>query len=61
MGKSLFSSKTFWAQIVGFLAIVAAGFGIDLGLTPETQATIAAGLWAAVNVVIRVITKEPIS
>ena len=60
--KAFFTSKTIWTQIVGFIAMFAAMFGFDI--SPEDQAAVATGIMGAVNVVgivVRYMTKEPMS
>jgi hypothetical protein len=59
-GKHWYASKTIWANVVALIAAVAMSAGLDLGLDPETQATIVAGILAIVNVVLRLITREPV-
>ena len=61
MMKSIFVSKTFWANIVAIVATVAGMFGLDLGLDAETQAQIVAGVMAVVNIALRFVTDEPVS
>jgi uncharacterized membrane protein len=57
----LMLSKTFWMQIIGMAAMAMAMFGIEF--PAEDQATIATGVMAvvaAVNVVLRLVTKESV-
>ena len=57
--KSLFASKTFWANIIGPLAMLLGIFNIDL--TPEDQQTLigaAVALQAGINVVLRLVTRS---
>ena len=58
--KKWYKSKTMWANIVAGAATIAGVFGIDIGLTPEAQAQLVAGIMAVVNIVLRIITKEGI-
>lgn len=58
--KSWFASKTLWVNFIALIATAAGAFGIDLGLTPEVQGQIAVGIMAAVNIVLRFMTKTPI-
>ena len=58
--KRWFASKTIWANIVAFAATVAVIAGVDVGLTPEVQAEIVAAVLAGVNIVLRLITKQPV-
>lgn len=60
MGKKWYTSKTLWTNIVGAIATAAGVFGLDLGLTPEVQAQIVAGALAVLNIVLRLVTDEPI-
>ena len=59
MGKSLLASKTFWVNIVAVGASIASAFGLDF-LTTEMQAQMVVGIMAVANIVLRVVTKEPI-
>ena len=59
--KKWFESKTLWANIIGGVATVATVFGIDLGLTPEAQAEIVAGIMVVINILLRFVTKAPIA
>ena len=61
MMKSIFASKTFWANIVAIIATVAGMFGLDLGLDAATQAQIVTGVMAIVNIALRFVTDEPVS
>jgi hypothetical protein len=60
MNKYWYESKTLWANIIALLATVATAFGLDLGLGPEQQATIVAGVMAIVNIVLRFKTDKAI-
>jgi len=57
--KPIFKSKTFWANVMSFVAVFAATKGIPLD--PDTQAQIVAGGMAAANIALRLITKQPAS
>jgi uncharacterized membrane protein len=60
--RAFFSSKTIWTQIIGFAAMLAAMFGIDVA--PEDQATVATSIMGAVNavgIVVRYMTTKPMS
>lgn len=59
--KSIFQSKTFWANAVAFVVSIATAFGLDLGLDAESQTAIVGGIMAVVNVILRFVTKEPVS
>ena len=56
--KVWWSSKTIWVNIVAGVAAIAAGFGIDLGLTAEVQSQVVVGVMAAVNIALRVVTSS---
>ncbi len=58
--KKWYESKTLWVNIVAGAVTLAGAFGLDLGLTPETQAELVAGVMVAVNIVLRFITSKPI-
>lgn len=58
--KTLWESKTFWFNILGLLATVAAAFGLDLGLSDEVKAQIVGGVMAVGNIVLRLVTSKPV-
>jgi len=55
-----FASKTLWVNVVAALATLAGVFKIDLGLTPEVQATVVTTILALVNIALRLVTKTAI-
>jgi uncharacterized membrane protein YadS len=59
--KPWYQSKTLWANIVAAAATLATVLGVDIGLTPETQAELVAGIMVAVNIVLRFVTRTPIA
>jgi hypothetical protein len=59
-GKPFWASKTLWANVIAFAAVLATTFGVDLGLDAETQLALVGGIMAVVNVVLRFVTTEPI-
>ena len=59
-GKKWYESKTLWANIIAGAATIATVFGVDLGLTPETQAELVAGVMVLVNIMLRFVTSQPI-
>jgi len=61
MDKPFYASKTLWANAVMLIATVSSAFGIDLGLDPETQIAVVGAVMAVVNIVLRFVTKSPIS
>jgi len=54
-GKSIFKSKTLWANLIAVLAMFAQN-SYGVAIEPETQVSIL----AVVNVVLRLVTKEPV-
>ena len=56
--KAWWSSKTIWVNVLAGVAAIAAGFGIDLGLTAEVQSQVVVGVLSAVNVALRVVTSS---
>ena len=60
MSKPFWASKTLWANLVAFIAVLATTFGLNLGLDPETQLALVGGVMAVVNVVLRYMTTVPI-
>lgn len=58
--KPWFASKTIWVNAVAFIAAITAGLGLDLGLTPETQASIVGGILAVINIYLRTVTDTPL-
>lgn len=59
--KPWYASKTMWANLIGGAVTIGSVFGLDLGLTPEAQAQLVAGIVVAVNIVLRFVTKRPIA
>ena len=59
--KPWYASKTMWANLIGGAVTIGSVFGLDLGLTPETQAQLVAGIMVVVNLVLRFVTKGPIA
>ncbi len=56
-GKSIFTSKTFWVNVLAVLAMVLQAMTGKELLNMEVQASILAGI----NIVLRFITKEPVT
>ena len=54
-------SKTLWVNVVAAAATLAGVFKIDLGLTPEVQATVVTTILALVNIVLRLTTNTAIA
>lgn len=55
-----YASKTLWVNVVAAAATLAGVFKVDLGLTPEVQATVVTTILALVNIGLRLVTKTPI-
>jgi len=55
-----YASKTLWVNVVAAVATLAGVFKLDLGLTPEVQATVVTTILALVNVGLRLVTKTPV-
>jgi hypothetical protein len=55
------ASRTLWVNVIAVAATVTGVFKIDLGLDATTQASIVTGVMAVVNIVLRLVTKTPIS
>jgi len=59
MSKPIYKSKTFWVNIIAIAGIVLNSYyGIELDV--ETQAVMATGILAVVNVILRLFTNQPI-
>ena len=59
--KPWYLSRTFWVNIVAGAVTLGGVFGVDLGLTAETQAELVAGILVVVNIVLRFVTTKPIA
>lgn len=59
--KPFWASRTLWVNAVALLAAVTGAFGMDLGLDAETQTAIVGGIMAVVNMILRAVTKQPLS
>ncbi len=55
--KSIFTSKTFWVNVIGIVAIVVQTTTGKLLIDAEAQVAIL----AVINVILRAITKEPVT
>ena len=60
MTKQWFKSRTVWANVIAGGVTVATVFGLDLGLSPETQAELVTGIMVLVNLVLRFLTDTKI-
>ena len=56
--KPWYSSKTLWVNALALVAAVTGTAGIDIGLTPEAQASIVTGIMAVANIVLRLVTTK---
>lgn len=59
--KPVYASKTLWVNIVALVGSILAAKGWDLGLTPEVQGSVVAGIMAVVNIVLRFTTKSAVT
>lgn len=60
MSKPWYLSKTMWANLIGGAVTIGGVFGLDLGLTPETQAQLVSGIMVVINLVLRLVTRSAI-
>lgn len=58
MGKPWYRSKTIWTNMIALAVVILSLKGIEV--TPEEQSAILAGILAIVNIVLRLITKDPV-
>lgn len=58
--KPWYLSKTLWANLLAGGVVIATVFGLDLGLTPESQAEIVAGVLVIANLILRLVTNRGI-
>jgi hypothetical protein len=58
--KSWISSRTIWANVIAGAVTLATVFGVDLGLTAETQAELVSGIMVLVNIALRFATSTAI-
>ena len=58
--KPWYASKTIWANAITLIATVSVSFGFDLGLTEAVRAEIVVGVLAVVNLVLRLMTTQPV-
>ncbi len=59
--KVWYASKTLWVNMIALVATVSAALGVDLGLDAATQSSIAMGVMAVVNIVLRLVTKTAVT
>ncbi len=60
MGKKFYLSKTLWFNVLTLVLLIAQGFGFAEFEAYPGLAGLAAGIVALANVVLRVITREPV-
>lgn len=58
--KKWWASKTLWANIIAGAVTVGTAFGLKLGLDPQAQAELVAGVMVIVNIILRFVTTKPI-
>lgn len=59
--KSIFASRTLWANVVGGALAIGTAFGLDLPVDEETKTAIVGGIMAIVNIVLRFMTSAPVT
>ena len=59
--KPFWASKTLWVNALAFIAATTGAMGLDIGLTPESQAAIVTGVMALVNILLRFYTKAGVT
>jgi len=59
--KSIFASRTLWANVVGGALAIGTAFGLDLPVDEETKTAIVGGVMAIVNIVLRFMTSAPVT
>ncbi len=59
--KSIFASRTLWANVIGGAVAIATAFGLDLDIDAEAQTAIVGGIMAVVNIVLRFMTTAPVT
>lgn len=58
-GKPIYKSKTFWFNLLAFIAAIAGAFGYS-GQVPEEWKVFIPAIVALINIVLRTVTKEPV-
>jgi hypothetical protein len=56
--KPWYTSKTLYANLIAGGVTIAGVFGVDVGLDPEAQAQLVAGVMVVVNIALRLITNQ---
>ena len=59
--KSIFASRTLWANVIGGAIAIGTAFGLDLDIDAEAQTAIVGGIMAVVNIVLRFMTSAPVT
>ena len=59
--KPAWASKTLWVNTVSLIAAMTGAYGMDLGLTPEVQASIVGGVMAIANIALRFMTDSALA
>lgn len=58
--KPWWASKTLWANLIALAAAVGGTFGLGI-IDEETSAALVGGVMAVVNIVLRIVTKGPVT
>lgn len=61
IAKPFWASKTLWVNLIALAAAISTAFGVDLGLNPETQVAVVGTVMSVVNIILRLVTKTPVS
>ena len=61
ISKPFWASKTLWVNLIALAAAISTAFGVDLGLNPETQVAVVGTVMSVVNIILRLVTKAPVS
>ena len=61
IAKPFWASKTLWVNLIALAAAISTAFGVDLGLNPETQVAVVGTVMSVVNIILRLVTKAPVS
>lgn len=59
--KSIFTSKTFWVNVIAGIVAVGTAFGLKLDIDADTQTAIVGGVMAVANIILRFMTKAPVT
>ena len=61
VSKPFWASKTLWVNLIALAVVVSTAFGVDLGLNPEAQVAVVGTVMSVVNIILRLVTKAPVS